>query len=89
MKEGIDFVIIGGFWSPGARVALRIAFLGFLGALGFIPGWERLVGFTGFFGFIGVAYIIEAIYRFKNPKIASGDRHKLPRRLKPQLRPRS
>ena len=74
MKEGIDFVIIGGFWSPGARVALRIAFLGFFGALGFIPGWERLFGFTGFFGFIGVAYIIEAIYRLKSPKAGSAGR---------------
>jgi len=52
--------------SPAATVALQIACLGFLGALGFIPGWERLFGFTGFFGFAGVACLIELIHRVRH-----------------------
>ena len=60
MKQNIDFTIIGGLRSAVARKAAQISALGFLGGLGFIPGWERL------FGFIGAAYIIEAIHRVRN-----------------------
>jgi hypothetical protein len=71
MKQNIDFTIIGGFKSAVARKAVPIAALGFLGALGFIPGRERLFGFTGFFGFIGAAYIVEAIHRARNRDASS------------------
>jgi len=43
-----------------------LGFLGFLASLGFIPGWERMFGFSGFFGFfgfIGIAVLVEAISR--------------------------
>ena len=52
--------------SPAAGMFFQIACLGFLGGLGFIPGWERLFGFTGFFGFIGVACLIESIHRVRH-----------------------
>lgn len=41
----------------------QLAFLGFLAALGFVPGCERLFGFSGFFGFFGLACIIEMVAR--------------------------
>jgi hypothetical protein len=37
------------FKSPVAAKFFQIACLGFLGSLGFTPGWGRLFGFTGFF----------------------------------------
>ena len=57
-------------WEFSSALASRFAglgALGCLGALGFIPGWERLLGFMGFFGLLGVAYIVEAFGRFRNP----------------------
>jgi hypothetical protein len=65
MKQKVDLTTIGGFRSAAARRAVQIGGLGFLGALGLVPGWERLLGFTGFFGFIGVGFIIETIYRIR------------------------
>ena len=54
------------FKSPLAVKMIQLSCLGFLGALGFVPGWHKLFGFTGFFGFIGVAFIVEAVYWFRN-----------------------
>ena len=52
--------------SRAARIAAGIAALGFLAALGFVPGWDRrLFGFSGFFGFIGVAFIIEIVHQVR------------------------
>lgn len=65
LKDG-DFTINDGFRSAAARKAAAISVLGFLGALGFIPGWERLFGFSGFSGFFGLAFIIEAMHRIRN-----------------------
>jgi hypothetical protein len=58
------------FQSPLAMRMAQLACLGFLGALGFIPGWHKLFGFTGFFGFFGVAFIIEAIYWFRHRSVS-------------------
>jgi hypothetical protein len=66
MRSNTDFNLNDGFRSNAARGSLGVAALGFLGALGFVPGWERLFGFTGFFGFIGVAFIIELVHRVRN-----------------------
>lgn len=49
MKQSINITGIGGFKSPLAPKVAGLAALGFLGSLGFIPGLERLFGFTGFF----------------------------------------
>lgn len=49
---------------------MKISWLGFLGFLGAVPGWERMWGFTGFFGFIGVATFIEIFHRRRD-----GTRH--------------
>jgi hypothetical protein len=43
----------------------QLGCMGFWGALGFIPDWHRLWGFTGFFGFFGVAWIVEGIHRLR------------------------
>lgn len=56
---------IGLFHSRVAARFFQIACLGFLGALGFVPGWKRLFGFAGFFGFFGVACLIEGIHRVR------------------------
>jgi len=66
MKEKSNFIGIRLFKSTAAAVCFQIACLGFLGALGLIPGWKRLFGFTGFFGFIGVACLIETIHRVRH-----------------------
>jgi hypothetical protein len=66
MKQEFNITDVCLFKSPAAATSLRIACLGFLGALGLIPGWHRLFGFTGFFGFIGVACIIELIHRARH-----------------------
>jgi hypothetical protein len=65
MNSNLDFTMIGGFKSRVAGFCTRISALGFLGALGLIPGWQRLFGLTGFFGFLGVAYIVEAVHRLR------------------------
>lgn len=51
-----------------SRLAFRIAnlsALGFLGFLGFVPlpGWQACFGFTGFFGLIGLAHVVELLWR--------------------------
>jgi hypothetical protein len=55
----------GWFKSALARKIGGLGALGFIGALGFVPGCARLFGFMGFFGLLGVAYIAEAIVRFR------------------------
>jgi len=65
MKQSIDNTTIG-FESAVARKTAQLSALAFLAALGFIPGWERLFGFSGFSGFFGVAIIIEMVHRLKN-----------------------
>ena len=54
------------FKSRVAAKLLQISCLGFLGGLGFVPGWERLLGFTGFFGFAGVSCVVELIHRARH-----------------------
>jgi hypothetical protein len=54
-----------GLRAKSARVAAGCSALGFLAGLGFLPGCERLVGFSGFFGLIGLAVMIEAISRVR------------------------
>jgi predicted Ser/Thr protein kinase len=53
-----------------SRFALNVArtgwVLGCLAALGFIPGWKWMFGFSGFFGFIGFAVLIESIHRLRH-----------------------
>ena len=66
MKQQATIAGICLFKSRLAAKFFQVACLGFLGGLGFIPGWERLFGFTGFFGFIGVACLIELIHRAKH-----------------------
>jgi len=68
MKQTSNVAGIRLFKSPVAARFFQIACLGFLGGLGFIPGWERLFGLTGFFGFFGVAWIIELIHRVRHEK---------------------
>lgn len=53
------------FKSKLASRVARLAFLGFLAGLGFIPGCHRLLGFSGFFGFFGLAVLIETIARLR------------------------
>jgi len=65
MKQSIDITTIG-FESAAARKTAQLAALAFLAVLGFIPGWQRLFGFSGFSGFFGVACIIEMVHRLKN-----------------------
>lgn len=52
-----------------SQVALKVArtgwVLGCLAALGFIPPLKWMFGFAGFFGLIGLAVLIEAIYRIQ------------------------
>jgi hypothetical protein len=69
MKQKSNVAGIRRFKSPIAATVFQIACLGFLGGLGFIPGWERLFCFTGFFGFIGVACLIESIHRTKSRNV--------------------
>jgi hypothetical protein len=40
MKPNSDLTGIGSFQSPFARNVARLGVVGFLGALGFILGWE-------------------------------------------------
>ena len=55
------------FKSPFAlNVARAGIVLGCLAALGFVPGMRWMFGFAGFFGLIGVAVLIEGVYRFKH-----------------------
>ncbi|MGA2786784.1 MAG: DUF4019 domain-containing protein [Verrucomicrobiota bacterium] len=50
-----------------SRIALNVArtgwVLGCVAALGFIPGLKWMFGFAGFFGLIGLAVLIELVYR--------------------------
>jgi hypothetical protein len=55
-----------GFKSTWAPRMAAVSALGFLGALGFVTGWERLFGFMGFFGLIGVACLVETVVRFRD-----------------------
>jgi hypothetical protein len=66
MSWRTDFDLFSsGFKSPVARDVFQLSLLGCLAGLGFVPGWERLFGFSGFFGFIGVAFIVEFVHRVK------------------------
>jgi len=53
-----------GFQSRRALLLARLSALGFLGALGFVPGWHKLLGLSGFFGFLGTAFITEGVHRY-------------------------
>jgi hypothetical protein len=66
MKHPQAIAVTGAFRSVWAARVAGLGALGILGALGFVPTWERLFGFMGLFGFIGIAYITEAIVRFKS-----------------------
>jgi hypothetical protein len=69
MRWCTDFDLFSpGFKSPVARDVLQLSLLGCLAGLGFVPGWERLFGFSGFFffGFIGVAFVVEFVHRLRN-----------------------
>ena len=66
MKGNLNASPVVCFESPLAPKIGRWAAPGFLASLGFIPGWERMLGFSGFFGFIGVAFIVEMIHRFRH-----------------------
>jgi thioredoxin-like negative regulator of GroEL/predicted Ser/Thr protein kinase len=46
--------------------------LGCLAALGFIPGLKWMFGFSGFFGLIGLAVLIEFVYRAHRGEAAQG-----------------
>jgi len=73
MKPKADFTLPG-FKSKAARCCAAISALGFLGALGCIPGWERLFGLSGLFGFFGVAFMVEAVHRLKLQRSARNRR---------------
>ena len=74
MQDKPDLTGMGAFsplanaWRFKSKLAVwvaRLAFLGFLAGLGFIPGCHRLLGFSGFFGFFGLAVLIETVARFR------------------------
>jgi hypothetical protein len=63
-----SFAPLANAWRFKSKLAggvARLAFLGFLAGLGFIPGWHRLLGFSGFFGFFGLAVLIETVARLR------------------------
>jgi serine/threonine protein kinase len=55
-----------GMQSPWAVRFLAIGFLGFLGALRHLPGFEQAAGFFGFFGFFGIAAFFEFRARYRH-----------------------
>lgn len=55
----VSFVFRSTFHDRLARFLVSISMLGLLFPLGFIPGWERLLGCIGFFGFIAAALFVE------------------------------
>lgn len=67
MSEKPDNAGLCFFRSRAAARCFQLGCLGFLGALGFIPGWERLFGLSGFFGFFGPACLLEVLRRSRSP----------------------
>jgi serine/threonine protein kinase len=65
----VEIVFGGKLDLPLAQTLINASSLGFLGCLGFlglVPGWERcygLLGLAGFFGLIGVAFMAESSAR--------------------------